>query len=117
MSKPPLNWHPATWPWPHEKCDHSDCEAARRARDLISRDGKYQRDIQGDIICRMAHAGEFVCTLWWMGSRRIEIVSNNKLIVQFNERGLQKTTDDPFEIKAARDALRQRMILEDIANA
>lgn len=113
--RPPLFWHPNTWAWPHEKCRHSDCELARRTRELISRDGEYHRDYNDDIICQMVRIGDTAFTLWWK-TRRMEVVLNNKLILGWNKDGQYGIADDLQQLKKTLVKLREHMVLGDLAD-
>lgn len=115
MSRPPLNWHPISWPWPVDKAKDAPSRLAVRARALISGEGEYHRDIQDDIICQMVKVGGWCLTLWWRDSRRIEVVRDNRLALRFTSEGLE-TVDGPLCAKALKD-IEKAMVLDDLASA
>lgn len=113
MSKKPLHYHPASWPWPTPKARDYPSQLARRARDLISRDGFFIRDVDDNIICQKTQVGDWHLTLWLRGRPRIAIVRDNTLALRFDSEGLQ-TMDGPLCKEAVR-AITKAMVLQDLA--
>jgi hypothetical protein len=123
MSKPPLDWHPATWPWPPNKVPGKSYlrvnELGAKAREVLSRDGKFHRNIDDDIICRMVTVEHVTITRWWKFNR-IDVVTNgetNELILSFDREGLREGEQGTStEINLALKALKKHMVLDDLAS-
>lgn len=115
MSKEPL-WHPATWPFPSMERKTVKCELGRRARTLISRDGEYVRDDQGDIVCQRVYLNELRLRLYlWWKPRRIEVFTDGHQVLLFDASGLCSVAPNEV-IKKALDILSRHMVLGDLAD-